>query len=149
MIAGSGHFWIFHIINRDLSPKWPTEKNCHRMLNISVQRTNVQRNGVQSIPCTVHRGERTHWHQVFILWDVFITGSSVTEKSFWQVWLPVRFSGIWAGGNLRIFCTLTGYNDHCLALRECRVQICLLTILFPVSSLHRYIYLISRGPYIQ
>ncbi len=108
----------------------------------------VQRNGVQSVPCTVHRGERTHWHQVFILWGVFITGS-VTEKSFWQVWLPVRFSGVWVGGNLIIFCTLTGDNDHYLALRESRVQICLLTILFPVSSLHPYISLISRGPYTE
>ncbi len=55
----------------------------------------------------------------------------------------------WAGGNLIILCTLTGDSDHYLAVRECRVQICLLTILFPVLSLHRDISLISRGPYTE
>jgi hypothetical protein len=37
----------------------------------------------------------------FLYYGSFLTGS-VTEKSFWQVWLPVRFSGVWGGGNLRI-----------------------------------------------
>jgi hypothetical protein len=27
---------------------------------------------------------------------------SILWRSFWQLWLPVRFSGVWAGGNLRI-----------------------------------------------
>jgi hypothetical protein len=37
----------------------------------------------------------------FLYYGAFLTGS-VPEKSFWQVWLPARFSGVWAGGNPRI-----------------------------------------------
>ncbi len=36
----------------------------------------------------------------FLYFEAFLTGSA-TEKSFGQVWLPVRFSGVWAGGNLQ------------------------------------------------
>ncbi len=50
----------------------------------------------------------------FLYNGAILTGS-VTAKSFWQVWLPVRFSGVRAGGNLRIYL----YTANKLAFPVC------------------------------
>ncbi len=66
-----------------MSLMWPTKKNCHRRLNISVQRTNVlYREMVYRVYCVQYTEEKAITGIKFFLYQgAFLTGS-VPEKSF-------------------------------------------------------------------
>ncbi len=51
--------------------------------------------------CTEYTKEDTLTGVKFLSYGTFFP--VLLLKFFWQLWLPVRFSGVWAGGNLRIF----------------------------------------------